>query len=47
MEQDTLITLNIERLISTFGQVIVHWEASGSIHDIFPTSGVVCILPKF
>ncbi|XP_039203978.1 adhesion G-protein coupled receptor V1 isoform X8 [Crotalus tigris] len=41
MEQDTLITLNIERLISTFGQVIVHWEASGSIHDIFPTSGVV------
>ncbi|XP_063151499.1 adhesion G-protein coupled receptor V1 [Candoia aspera] len=41
MEQDTLITLNVERLISTFGHVIAHWEASGSINDIFPTSGVV------
>uniref|UniRef100_A0A8C5REZ8 Adhesion G protein-coupled receptor V1 n=1 Tax=Laticauda laticaudata TaxID=8630 RepID=A0A8C5REZ8_LATLA len=41
MEQDTLISLNVERLISTFGHVIVHWEASGSINDIFPTSGVV------
>ncbi|ETE65236.1 G-protein coupled receptor 98, partial [Ophiophagus hannah] len=44
MEQDTLITLNVERLISTFGHVIVHWEASGSINDIFPTSGVVVFL---
>lgn len=47
MEQDTLITLNIERLIGTYGRVTVQWVANGSISDIFPTSGVVCILTKF
>ncbi|XP_060617754.2 adhesion G-protein coupled receptor V1 isoform X2 [Anolis sagrei] len=41
LEQDTLITLNIERLISTYGRVTVQWETSGSINDIFPTSGVI------
>lgn len=46
MERDTLITLNIERLIGTFGRVTVQWVASGSISDIFPISGVVCNLTK-
>ncbi|XP_077792347.1 adhesion G-protein coupled receptor V1 isoform X2 [Podarcis muralis] len=41
MEKDTLITLNVERLISTYGRVTVQWEAHGSINDIFPTSGVI------
>ncbi|XP_062985697.1 adhesion G-protein coupled receptor V1 [Elgaria multicarinata webbii] len=41
LEQDTLITLNIERLISTFGRVAVQWEATGSINDVFPTYGVI------
>ncbi|XP_015282612.1 PREDICTED: G-protein coupled receptor 98 [Gekko japonicus] len=41
MEQDTLITLNIERLIGTYGRVTVQWVANGSISDIFPTSGVI------
>ncbi|KAJ7335780.1 hypothetical protein JRQ81_013721, partial [Phrynocephalus forsythii] len=40
LERDTLITLNIERLISSYGRVTVQWEATGSINDIFPTSGV-------
>uniref|UniRef100_G1KP04 Adhesion G-protein coupled receptor V1 n=1 Tax=Anolis carolinensis TaxID=28377 RepID=G1KP04_ANOCA len=41
LEQDTFITLSIERLISTYGRVTVQWETSGSINDIFPTSGVI------
>ncbi|KAL8203636.1 UNVERIFIED_CONTAM: hypothetical protein K2H54_058534, partial [Gekko kuhli] len=41
MEQDTLITLNIERLIGTYGRVTVQWVANGSVSDIFPTSGVI------
>ncbi|XP_060091684.1 adhesion G-protein coupled receptor V1 isoform X2 [Heteronotia binoei] len=41
MEQDTLITLNIERLIGTYGRVTVQWVANGSISDIFPSSGVI------
>uniref|UniRef100_A0ABM5FTD0 Adhesion G-protein coupled receptor V1 isoform X1 n=1 Tax=Pogona vitticeps TaxID=103695 RepID=A0ABM5FTD0_9SAUR len=40
LERDTLITLNIERLISSYGRVTVQWEATGSINDIFPASGV-------
>lgn len=44
MEQDSLITLNVERLKGTYGRVTVAWEADGSISDIFPTSGVVCNL---
>lgn len=42
MEQDSLITLNIERLIGTYGRVTVEWIANGSISDIFPASGMVC-----
>ncbi|XP_054843539.1 adhesion G-protein coupled receptor V1 [Eublepharis macularius] len=41
MEQDTLITLNVERLIGTYGRITVQWVANGSISDIFPTSGVI------
>nr|XP_056705119.1 adhesion G-protein coupled receptor V1 [Euleptes europaea] len=41
MERDTLITLNIERLIGAYGRVTVQWVANGSISDIFPTSGVI------
>lgn len=44
MEQDSLVTLNVERLKGTYGRVTVAWEADGSISDIFPTSGVVCSL---
>lgn len=42
MEQDSLITLNIERLIGTYGRVSVEWIANGSISDVFPASGMVC-----
>ncbi|KAM6148616.1 adhesion G-protein coupled receptor V1 [Erethizon dorsatum] len=41
MEQDSLVTLNVERLKGTYGRVIVAWEADGSVSDIFPTSGVI------
>ncbi|XP_077893359.1 adhesion G-protein coupled receptor V1-like [Ictidomys tridecemlineatus] len=41
MEQDSLITLNVERLKGTYGHITVVWEADGSIDDIFPTSGVI------
>lgn len=41
MEQDSLITLNIERLIGTYGRVTVEWIANGSISDVFPASGMV------
>ncbi|XP_030367415.1 adhesion G-protein coupled receptor V1 [Strigops habroptila] len=41
MEQDSLITLNIERLIGTYGRVTVEWIANGSITDVFPASGMV------
>ncbi|XP_036887970.1 adhesion G-protein coupled receptor V1 [Sturnira hondurensis] len=41
MEQDSLVTLNVERLKGTYGRVTVAWEADGSISDIFPTSGVI------
>lgn len=42
MEQDSLITLNIERLIGTYGRVTVEWIANGSTSDVFPASGMVC-----
>lgn len=42
MEQDSLITLNIERLIGAYGRVTVEWIANGSISDVFPASGMVC-----
>ncbi|XP_031794624.1 adhesion G-protein coupled receptor V1 [Sarcophilus harrisii] len=41
MEQDNLITLNVERLKGTYGRITVEWVATGSINDIFPTSGVI------
>uniref|UniRef100_A0A8C3XBP1 Adhesion G-protein coupled receptor V1 n=1 Tax=Catagonus wagneri TaxID=51154 RepID=A0A8C3XBP1_9CETA len=41
MEQDSLVTLNVERLKGTYGRISVAWEADGSISDIFPTSGVI------
>ncbi|NWU90141.1 GPR98 protein, partial [Upupa epops] len=41
MEQDSLITLNIERLIGTYGRVTVEWVANGSISDVFPSSGMI------
>ncbi|KAM9251115.1 adhesion G-protein coupled receptor V1 [Cariama cristata] len=41
MEQDSLITLNIERLIGTYGRVTVEWIANGSISDVFPVSGMI------
>lgn len=44
MEQDSLVTLNVERLKGTHGRITVAWEAVGSISDVFPTSGVVCNL---
>lgn len=42
MEQDSLVTLNVERLKGTCGRITIAWESDGSISDIFPTSGVVC-----
>ncbi|NWX37327.1 GPR98 protein, partial [Notiomystis cincta] len=41
MEQDSLITLNVERLIGTYGRVTVEWMANGSISDVFPASGMI------
>ncbi|NWW69684.1 GPR98 protein, partial [Climacteris rufus] len=41
MEQDSVITLNIERLIGTYGRVTVEWIANGSTSDVFPTSGMI------
>ncbi|XP_016865453.1 adhesion G-protein coupled receptor V1 isoform X3 [Homo sapiens] len=41
MEQDSLVTLNVERLKGTYGRITIAWEADGSISDIFPTSGVI------
>ncbi|XP_054994600.1 adhesion G-protein coupled receptor V1 [Sorex araneus] len=41
MEQDSLVTLNVERLKGTYGRVTIVWEADGNIEDIFPTSGVI------
>ncbi|NXY21530.1 GPR98 protein, partial [Atrichornis clamosus] len=41
LDQDSLITLNIERLIGTYGRVTVEWIANGSISDVFPGSGMI------
>ncbi|NXA31973.1 GPR98 protein, partial [Eudromia elegans] len=41
MEQDNLITLNVERLKGTYGRVTVEWIASGNISDVFPASGMI------
>ncbi|KAF3821827.1 hypothetical protein GH733_009869, partial [Mirounga leonina] len=47
MEQDSLVTLNVERLKGTYGRITIVWKADGSISDIFPTSGVVCNLENY
>ncbi|OXB72852.1 UNVERIFIED_CONTAM: hypothetical protein H355_000852 [Colinus virginianus] len=41
MEQDSLITLNVERLVGTYGRVTVEWIANGSTTDVFPVSGMI------
>lgn len=47
MEQDSLVTLNVERLKGTYGRITTVWEADGSISDVFPTSGVVRNLQNY
>uniref|UniRef100_A0A3P8WCF8 Adhesion G-protein coupled receptor V1 n=1 Tax=Cynoglossus semilaevis TaxID=244447 RepID=A0A3P8WCF8_CYNSE len=41
LEQNNPISLSVERQRGTFGRLTVHWAASGSVTDIYPTSGVV------
>uniref|UniRef100_A0A3Q3J0J5 Adhesion G-protein coupled receptor V1 n=1 Tax=Monopterus albus TaxID=43700 RepID=A0A3Q3J0J5_MONAL len=41
LEQNYQISLSVERRRGTFGRLTVHWAASGSVADIYPTSGVV------
>ncbi|XP_075069096.1 adhesion G-protein coupled receptor V1 [Mixophyes fleayi] len=41
MEQDNLISFNVERLYGTYSRVVVEWFANGSVADIFPASGMV------
>ncbi|XP_026199339.1 adhesion G-protein coupled receptor V1 [Anabas testudineus] len=41
LEQNNHISLSVERRRGTFGKLTVHWAASGSLADIYPTSGVV------
>ncbi|XP_051923302.1 adhesion G-protein coupled receptor V1 [Hippocampus zosterae] len=41
LEQNHQISLTVERRRGTFGRLTVHWTASGSMADIYPTSGVV------
>ncbi|XP_044053980.1 adhesion G-protein coupled receptor V1 isoform X2 [Siniperca chuatsi] len=41
LEQNTQISLSVERKRGTFGRLTVHWAANGSLADIYPTSGVV------
>ncbi|KAK2837424.1 hypothetical protein Q5P01_014636 [Channa striata] len=41
LEQNNQISLSVERRRGTFGRLTVHWTASGSLADIYPTSGVV------
>uniref|UniRef100_A0A8D3DRH1 Adhesion G-protein coupled receptor V1 n=1 Tax=Scophthalmus maximus TaxID=52904 RepID=A0A8D3DRH1_SCOMX len=40
LEQNNQISLSVERRRGTFGRLTVHWAASGSLADIYPTSGV-------
>ncbi|XP_048383057.2 adhesion G-protein coupled receptor V1 isoform X4 [Stegostoma tigrinum] len=39
-EQNSVVTLSIERLRGTHGVVTVQWTVSGHINDTFPTSGM-------
>ncbi|XP_034025926.1 adhesion G-protein coupled receptor V1 isoform X1 [Thalassophryne amazonica] len=41
LEQTNHISLIVERRRGTFRRLTVHWAASGSLTDIYPTSGVV------
>ncbi|XP_057687080.1 adhesion G-protein coupled receptor V1 isoform X4 [Corythoichthys intestinalis] len=41
LEENHQISLTVERRRGTFGRLTVHWSASGSLADIYPTSGVV------
>ncbi|CAJ1068549.1 adhesion G-protein coupled receptor V1 [Xyrichtys novacula] len=41
LEQNNQISLSVERKRGTFGRLTVHWAATGSLTDIYPTSGVV------
>ncbi|XP_041643632.1 adhesion G-protein coupled receptor V1 [Cheilinus undulatus] len=41
LEQNNQISLTVERKRGTFGRLTVHWAATGSLADIYPTSGVV------
>uniref|UniRef100_UPI0037E7935A adhesion G-protein coupled receptor V1 n=1 Tax=Semicossyphus pulcher TaxID=241346 RepID=UPI0037E7935A len=41
LEQNNQISLSVERKRGTFGRLTVHWAATGSLADIYPTSGVV------
>ncbi|XP_042344940.1 adhesion G-protein coupled receptor V1 [Plectropomus leopardus] len=41
LQQNNQISLSVERKRGTFGRLTVHWAASGSLTDIYPTSGVV------
>uniref|UniRef100_A0A672JI01 Adhesion G-protein coupled receptor V1 n=1 Tax=Salarias fasciatus TaxID=181472 RepID=A0A672JI01_SALFA len=41
LEQNNQISLSVERRRGSFGRLTVHWTASGSLADIYPTSGVV------
>ncbi|XP_067377863.1 adhesion G-protein coupled receptor V1 isoform X2 [Channa argus] len=41
LEENNKISLKVERKRGTFGRLTVHWAASGSLADIYPTSGVV------
>lgn len=41
LDQNNQISLSVERKRGTFGRLTVHWAASGSLTDIYPTSGVV------
>ncbi|KAF3695921.1 Monogenic audiogenic seizure susceptibility protein 1 -like protein [Channa argus] len=40
LEENNKISLKVERKRGTFGRLTVHWAASGSLADIYPTSGV-------
>ncbi|XP_061673206.1 adhesion G-protein coupled receptor V1 isoform X2 [Syngnathoides biaculeatus] len=41
LDQNHQISFTVERRRGTFGRLTVHWTASGSLADIYPTSGVV------
>ncbi|XP_032873159.1 adhesion G-protein coupled receptor V1 [Amblyraja radiata] len=44
LEQDSKVTLSVERLRGTYRALTVHWVANGNVNDIFPTSGMFTFL---